>query len=504
MKTIINTFVFLFLLSAAFAQEMSSASITGSFNGVNVMVSLTPEKSSTKASVDFKVYRYASEGKDELVFSLNDVENREQWVFTDTLSLPDGIYVYRMELYVKGKLTTQESVIVNRFTPGVFPIISNFNTSGVVGKQSVSLKWQTKNGARISNLLLERKNSLEEDFKLIAVLKSTDSIFVDSVTIPNEAYFYRFQMQDRISGEPFQSATVHYVPTFDVLPDAAHQIESEFLNGFPNLTWQSSDEKTRGFYVYKLDPEVGMYKQSSLVIQGDSLGKYQWIDKESNLKLGATYNYYVVSESHSYTKGNPSDTVAVYVPATSLVLSPPQNLMMLQSVDSSYRLVWDVDSTRIDEIAYFEVVRKKPNQNDFVSIPENIIPYHLNYLQIPAPTDGELFAVIAGNGENKSEKSVPFQFNNAFQDDFGPKYLKAEIVDEELWIKWNLPENDKIEGFKLYKWVNESFVVVESLQADVDLLKMKNYQPGENNTFYITAISKEGSESSPSKFISVY
>ena len=134
--------------------------------------------------------------KEELIFSRKDAGYRPSWIYIDTLSLPEGIYVYRIELLIKGKLIADESVIVNRFTPGFFPSVTRFEANGNSGNKLVTLKWETKNSGRIRNLQLERKNSLEKDFSLIAALPSTDSVYIDSVIIPNEAYFYRFQTQD--------------------------------------------------------------------------------------------------------------------------------------------------------------------------------------------------------------------------------------------------------------------------------------------------------------------
>lgn len=504
MKAAIVFFFWTLQIIPVVAQEVNSDTISANYNGVSVLVRLKAENADIKNKFDLNVFRQNELGQEVSIYSLKEANHQTEWVYTDTLNLVDGIYVYRMELFAKNKRIASESVIVNRFTPGLFPAISNFKTFGDAGKQNITLKWKTIHHTRIRNLQLQRRNSLESEFSTIAVLSSTDSSFVDSVAVPNEAYFYRFQMLDRVSGDFFQSATVHYVPTFEIIPNAVQELKSDISGGFPKLEWQNFDEKSRGFYIFRLDPDVGYYQQISLLVTADSSQKYTWEDKDSRLALGATYNYYVVAESHSYTKGTPSDTVSVIIPSDSILLSPPQNLLFLKSLDEHYRLVWDADSTRLDEIAYFEIYRKKLEQSDFDTSFISQVPSYLNYLDIDMPLHGEEYAIRSGNGNNRSALSIPLTFHAVFQDNFGPTYLKAEILESKLWIKWNTPDDQRIQGFKLYKWDNNAFTEIEVIAGDQDMFKVENYKEGENNSFYITAFTKDGKESNPSKILTVF
>lgn len=504
MKALFFSCLLLLSSTMSYAIENPSNILTAKFDGAAISLCLKTELSTSKRKVDFNVYRYESGKKETLVFSLKDADNRAEWLYSDTSNLLDGIYVYRTELVIKGKILVNESVIVDRFKLEAFPSVSAFTVQGVAEDPKITLAWDTKNPGRIRNLLLERRNSLEEEFSLIAVLSSGDSSYVDSIVLANEAYFYRFQIQDRVTGQKFQSATVHFIPTFEIIPTTTSELAIRLDQTIPVLEWHHTDEKTRGFYVYKLDPQVGVYQQVSLLITPDSANTFRWFDNQANLKEGSTYTYYVVPESHSYTKGTNSNTVSIYIPAANIVLTPPAGLQLLKDNDSICYLVWEIDPTRIDEIGYFEIHRKKSNDSEFDTLNLVQVPYTQNFIRLNNLVDGEVFTVVSGNGTNKSNPSFPITFNSLFQTDFGPLYLKSEVINDELIVQWNLPEYKMVNGFKLYKWSGESYSLIATLKSGVNSTAVKNYEQGENNTYIITAIALDGTESSPSKPLTVF
>ena len=106
--------------------------------------------------------------KEELKQAKEEEERIEQLLFS---SVSGSNLVLRAALQLSNEWFEERK---NKITASRFGVIceqSKFSTAYSYfeyyykNKQSVSLKWQTKNGARISNLLLERKNSLEEDVR---------------------------------------------------------------------------------------------------------------------------------------------------------------------------------------------------------------------------------------------------------------------------------------------------------------------------------------------------
>jgi len=483
------------------AQQKST--LTAKYDGGDVIITYPVPAFSDVDSVDLSIYKTGNSGGEKLLFQ-QKVATKKEWLFADTLTRKQpGVYQYRIQLDLDTATLQNETVVAYAFAPDLIPIATALNASNKKGTNNINISWQIADDFVVRSVALERSRKKDGDFIAIASLGNTDTSYTDIVDDANEPFFYRLVMHSVTNDNAYYSAIIHVLPEFEILPLTVANVKVSQAKGEIVLSWENVDKNATGFYILKRTAAQGDFVPTSTRIDVNETNIYRWADSTSLLKDNTMYQYAIVAESNSFHRSAPSDTVTVSYTSHRFALSPPQGLQIVTANDTVYRLVWQIDDVRSLENAGYAVYFKSESSTRFELLPNGVAMNDVNYLEIPKPKDGDSYYVKAVNGNMESVPSMTFTYTNVFQKEFGPKYLRAAIIDGLLNIKWLNEEEVKFQAFKLYKWNGKTFTLVEQISADKDVVATQSYNAGELNIYKLTAVNLLGEESNGSKVLQV-
>ena len=142
-----------------------------------------------------------------------------------------------------------------------------------------------------------------------------------------------------------------------------------------------------------------------------------------------------------------------------------------------------IDSLRRKEIYAYSVFVKKADSDKFLPIPNGIVLADQNYVKIPKPQHGDEYYVKSITSETESVPSLTYKYSNAFENVFGPKYLKASVINNHLHIKWLMSDNANIRSYKLYKWDGKKFINIATIEKNRDTIETDSYTANELNLY---------------------
>jgi fibronectin type 3 domain-containing protein len=439
------------------------------------------------------------------IHQLNNISVSSYYYHIDSTLPGQGTYQYTIEVMSNDAVVLRESKMVYAYAAGVSPAIKTFDAKAKMQSNQVTLKWELTNTFLASNITILRSRKRETGYIAIATLKNTDKTYLDIVDDANEPFFYQLQVVDLSKSESIYTPTIFVVADFVIKPEKAKNVRGAVRRNKPTIYWESTDAASRGFYIYKKNTADNKFLQASGIIIKDSADKFFWTDSSSLLKAGQTYEYYIFSESNSYTKSEPSDTVRLTIEAeqASVIVPAPQDIRIIQNGDAPINIVWEANSDN-EDITGYAVYQKKLNEREYRLLPNGSAGSEINYITISNPETGSSFIVKAKSGDKESAASRAVQWNNKEDKTFGPKHLKGEIIDNELTLSWLANDNADIKEYKLYKWTSRDYTAAQTIDKNTNSVVVKNYIAGEKNQYMLTAINIKGVESEGTKAITVY
>ncbi|MEJ7674276.1 MAG: fibronectin type III domain-containing protein [Chitinophagaceae bacterium] len=108
------------------------------------------------------------------------------------------------------------------------------------------------------------------------------------------------------------------------------------------------------------------------------------------------------------------------------------------------------------------------------------------------------------SGTKESVPTEPVIWIDKTEKTFGPRFIKAEIIDNVLNISWLNTQDDNIREYRLYKWQGRDYVLTETINKNIYTVQVKNYKPGEKNQFMLTTVNTKGIENKGTRPIIVY
>lgn len=509
MKTYFKILLLLFpLFVATLANSQQKATTRSHFSllAVNKQVIIKyrfPENSGTD-KVNIILYRGNEKNENvKAIQQLNDLPVSADYYHIDSTLPAQGTYQYTLEVIAGNTTLLRETKTVYAYPAGLSPMIKSFTGQAKKGTAEVTIKWDIANTFLAGNLTLARSRNRESGFTTIAVLKNTDRSFLDIVNDANEPFFYQLQVPDLSKSTILTSITIYVLPDFVIKPIPAQNVRGLLKNNQPNISWQSGDQASRGFYVFKKTIADRKFTQASGIIVSNNNGQFSWTDSTSQLKPGQSYQYTILSESNSYTKSEPSDTVTVIVPGANLQLLPPEELRLVQDNDS-LRIVWTIPEGESELTDEYIVYQKSKTDRDYKVIGTRHAIEMINYINILLPEPGSSFIVKAKSGNKESLPTEPAVWIGKTKSTEGPQFLKAEIIDGVLNITWLNIEDPAIREFNLYKWQGRSYVLVQTVNNSSTSIQVRNYTPGEKNQYMLTSVNTKGTESKGSSSLTVY
>jgi len=500
MKRFILTVAILFAVLKLSAQQ--KANLLATYQGGDIVFTYQVPSFERLDSVWLKVYKMGAKNAEQLLVQ-QKVPTAKQWMFADTSTRkhPD-VYQYRFQASVDTGILQNEVLSAYAFPPDLVPVASNILAFNPKSTNQIKLSWKIGSQFILRSIGIERSRKKDEGFSRLATVDGQDSVYLDIVDDANEPFFYRLRMEHIATGRSYYSAIIHVIPDFEIVPMSATNIKVFQEGKHIKLNWENVDKNANGFYVMKKEAAQDSFVMASLKIDINKDDKYTWVDNATSAVNYQVYQYFIVSESNSFHKSKPSDTVIISYQKLPAALSPPQNLQILRS-DSISRIVWEIDSLRIDEIAAYAVYQKSAKATSYTLIPNGVVTANLNFLEIAKPRDGDSFYVTAVNGDKQSVPSIKISYRDAFQNEFGPKYLIGAVIDGVLNIKWLNNGEKKFNAYKLYKWNGKSFVLMEQIAADKDRIATKSYIAGSLNLYKLTTVNANGEESKGSNVLQV-
>lgn len=502
MKTIFNI-CFCILITTCFAQNKSETfNPSASYDGGDILLKYKLPGFKSIDSVDLRLYKTNVAG--EKIVIKRKLANASLWKYLDTTTRrTPGIYQYRLELSYNNAVLQNESVWAYAFAPDAVPVAISFNVENIAGTNTININWQIQNNFTLRTIELQRSRTQTENFITIATMPSNQTNFSDIVDDANEPFFYRLQMINVGTNKIYYSAVSNLVANYSIIPLQVANLKEISSNNKIILSWQNMDSNTKGFYIMKRLIQQDSFSLASTKIAATDLKGYQWQDTASTLIDQSTYQYYVLAESNSFHKSKPSDTLTVAFSKKVITLSPPQELQLIQTPDSAFNLAWKIDSLRINEITAYSVFVKKAGGDKFLPLPNGIVLGDRNYLKIPKPSHNDEYYVKALTSETESVPSLSYTYSNAFENVFGPKYLKAVVINDHVHIKWLISDNSDIRSYKLYKWDGKKFINIATIEKAKDSFETDSYTANELNLYQLKAVNNKGIESSGSNIIQV-
>lgn len=481
----------------------NTPNFTSKYEGGDIILTYNPVLEINTDSITVNVVRKGLDGEKQIKVN-RKVTAKAAYKFADTSTRSKpGVYQYVLTASKGSTVVAKESVWAYAFADDTRPVTRMFRVSNIKETNNIVIKWSLENAFVVSSLVLKKSRTKDGKYEQVATLTPQDSLYVDKVDDSNEPFYYRLDMVAYNSEIVYQSVSVFVIPDFIIIPKTVLGVKAEQKNNAIYVSWNNADEFARGYYVKKRVGNSGEFIAASTIITKNRSNNYLWKDTLSSLQLKEMYQYVVVAESNSFNQSNYSDTATVSFQSTAKVLVPPTDLRVLTANDTTYNLVWSVDSLHRDEIAGYQVYFKAKAARDFIALKNGMVTSRNNSVDIAKPKDGDTFYVKALNGDKQSVASISYTYNNAFQNQFGPKYLKAAIIDGLLNIKWLKDDEVKFKGFKLYKWNGKSFALVEQVAADQDRVATKSYIAGNLNIYKLTTINAQGEESKGSNVLQV-
>lgn len=505
MKYLIAVCSLLFSTSI-FAQQVNvtnNQKLTATYDGGDIILSYNPTKNGTSDSLAIDVYRKGNDGN-KLIRANKKIAANKVSKFADTsLRTQPGVYQYIVKAKRDTVTVETESTWAYAFAPDVRPVAKVFKAVNPESTNRIILTWKIDDNYWIKNIALLRSRSQDGTYKLISNINPQDTLYIDRVDDSNEPFFYRLDMTGYNSDAVYSSASIFVTPQFAIVARRVEQIKAEQKNKSIVVSWKYDNDIARGFYVKKRIGNDGEFKVSSPLIFKNRIGQYNWKDTLSSLQPTQMYQYLVVAETNSFDLSKNSDTATIAYNYGSATIAPPTDLRIVTANDTTYNLIWSVDSTRMNEIAEYKVYIQRKKETSFSLMTNGTVSGRINYLEIPMPKDGDLYKVKSTNVGKESGFSLPVKFNNPFEREFGPKYLKAAVYDNLLNIKWLKNETLKVRAYKLYKWTGKVFVLVETIDPDKDTVATKSYLAGQLNIYQLRTVNMNGVESSGSEVLQV-
>ena len=299
-------------------------------------------------------------------------------IMTDTTAKREGIfeyYVVPLDLLGNRGLPSQRLQSGN-FSTRTQPTIYNFQVNGQRQDRALRLSWSLFNPRRVRSLRLYRSRDPQTAFALVRELGPLDTIYLDPVDEPGEAFFYYLEIND-ITGKNLKSATNFGIYKGKHEAAVPVNLSASTQDQHVLINWQSHDEDVRGYYVYRANGHRGELSQVSAFIPASE--KPSYLDT-ARFNKGQIYSYAVRVESKSYTLGPLSERVAIRKQIETSI-SPPLHIQS-QFQEKQVRVSWENLYARNAYVIAYQLYRRTVAAEAIGSwqiVNEEAIPAEQNY-----------------------------------------------------------------------------------------------------------------------------
>lgn len=373
----------------------------------------------------------------------------------------------------------------------------NIKVEAQKDRRNLLISWTLAQNQTIQSIKILRSTEFDKNFQVIANLNGNESNFLDNIDIANELYHYYFEVHD-IFGNINKSIKFKGIYDKNYVPTPPNSLTAKQNAKGVELAWEATDKFTRGFYVFRKQGQRGEFTQiSSLIFNRKNAGKY--IDS-TRLDFGSTYFYVIKAESDTYDKSSFSETASFKLEpqSTRNSLKPPFDINAIFR-DEKVMIHWENLYAENPQVLGYQVFRKSESEKDFKLLTEKTLSYRNNfYIDSTFLSEGKYqYAVVSTDLRNNfSAKSQPvlLDMNGRFL--MIPENLGAEVLANEIKLKWTEIDIDRIKNIKIYKAEeNAAFKLLTTLPKNKQDYSDLAVQKGKSYVYKISTIDLSGKES---------
>jgi hypothetical protein len=453
---------------------------------------------------DFETYRAAygsTDFKQIQTIHQTYIRNDTLWLtMIDTTLEVEGLNLYFIipKDHYGNKGTSKVAVQASNLTKRSLPVFTKLDASGHPNAKAMVIQWKISRKERTRSLQLYRSSTYDGEYRMVAELSTADSIYVDPVPVANENYYYYLQIND-IFGVSRKSARFFGLFKGTIIPLPPKMVKADPIKGGVSLEWKSQDESIRGYYVLRGEGYTGEMEQISSFLPIQETEQI-YIDTSSTLKGQSVYAYSVLAESDTYDKSDPSDTLFTR-PGIKTTISAPMDLEVLLR-DEGIRLIWSDHSKLEPYLAGYKVYRKSVEDDAFMILTDSLIPYTPNIftdstITLESKYQYAVTAIDYFGAESHQKVSGPIDLQGKLYK--MPEDCWLERIDKGIKLKWVIPANKNLTGFKLYQATgDEGFREWKRTDPNIREMTDTDFEKGQTKFYRVSAIYTGDNESKKS------
>ncbi|WP_146191053.1 hypothetical protein [Sphingobacterium athyrii] len=425
----------------------------------------------TQAAPLFEIYRRVrGSGSDfRPVYSTRGLSGNSQndsviYYLQDTTALQSVRYEY----YLIGKDlfgnqgTSSDTVTLQ--VGGFRNINRGFNVRTAAIDGGIKIYWEPlEQRYALQNILLYRSDNYDTNYRLLATVPVTDTLYVDQSVRAGKNYYYQLLMQGE-SAISFPTARVSGIATgiVNILPPT--QVHAYMKGNLPTLEWQHVDSlNVAGFYIYRSFDANGELRQVSNFIPYQTKEQFYHY-QDSSATIGDVISYYAIAAvSHTQSLSPLSEVVKLSIPKGQQVeIASPKQLRYLWMDKEKVSITWyDMDKI-VNGVNYYNVYRKSKDEpafptSVFAKVETNEF---VDTLRRAGVYDYAVQVVI--DSTKTSALSSPIQVERILEKPLAPLKVRLYAVDDtRLLIQWDHSAT-AMKAYNIYR---------SSGKADPQLLK---------------------------------
>lgn len=432
-----------------------------------------------------------------VAFTMNRKGDTLRVVARDTLVPRLSYYQYAMVGYDFYGNATQPSapMLVDNLDYSTMPVVLNFSAKENEARNRIEIRWQLKFSDRVKSLLLQRSFNSDKGFETITALGPNDSLYIDEVSHPMEAVYYKlliYDLKGLLPRTPVVPMVSHSKP--DVMPPSL--VEVQWDEGAPELRWIISDRSARGFRVYRTEAIGKAPVLVSSFVDADASWEYRWRDTSRFLEPGKTYHYSITGQGKGYTESAYSMFAGLQIP-DSRKPSAPQGLNGRFLNDRVVFLAWNTEVPIPGAARVFRVYRSDKREGPYTRLGKEPVS-GMNAITDTLPTyrDSVFYRVSAINASGlEGEPGLPYMVRpKALRS--GVNFLLAKRQAKGMQLQWALsPEVAAVELYTLSAEGKE--VLLSKVSAPEFTFIDTQWNPETGRPYRSVTIFKDGTRSEP-------
>jgi hypothetical protein len=455
------------------------------------------------------------DGKMELLKTLRGFQKQGDSLIAtvrDTTTHMMGSWHYGIRMINKFGAASAMSdlLLAHNYPPGSRPYFDTFRATGSQERPTIELKWRIGNAFRAQAINIFRSRKPDGPFDMVHTAAPSDTLYTDNIQDVMEAYYYYLHVVDLAGDSSIVSVTYPAVSEYKPVAIPISEISCDTLGRNIRVRWTGNGPGDRGYYVARTEgyDEKKLVSVSDFIPANESSISYEYIDKDSVLRGDRYYTYGVITESHGYRKSEIIATASARPNRPLYVPCPSYTAIRKEDNGSGAMLTWQhVTNDQYDRhFGYRLYARKIGSVEAFKEITNRMIMLDTNwhYMKIADNTLEYSVRAIDMYG-NKSAFSKPAAIQDVFEHDFGPRYLRAEAINEtQTELRWNTPANSRVASYQLYMTNGEAEpVIVGKFSTDINSHKVSTPVAPQVHYYFIVAMDSSGKSSRSSEWVLV-